>query len=490
MAEAFTPYTTGAGLFGVKPNWLQDDLDIQRIQSYQLYEEMYWNVPQALRVALRGSTNSKPLYIPSARIIVDTTARFTAPRLRPMITDRANPGDPTADVMAARLALSDFMKRERFASRFAGNKRYGLIRGDWLWHVTANPNKPAGSRISLTAIDPGQYFPIVADDDVDQIVGCHLVELLALPQGQRIKRQTYRKVFNADGTNGVTVEVGLFEVDKWGGPSAKPETVIRPVELMPGISSLPVYHVKNFEEPGNPFGSSEVRGLESLILGINQVMSDEDLALALDGIGLYATDANQPIHPTTGEPMPWMLGPGRVVHADGTFFNRVSGVDSSGIKAFGDHYNRMVQAVREAAATPDIAVGVVDVSVAQSGIALALQLGPMTAKAAEKNDIIIDVHNNLFYDILGQWFPAYEGTTFNDLVVDCLVGEAIPADREQSFAELNDMLDRGVIDAEFYRTKATELGYQFPETMDTEQSEETPDPDGDRLNAESADGVS
>lgn len=485
MAGTFTPYSTGAEFFGTKPTWIPDPLDVARIQAYQLYEELYWNVPDILKVALRGS-NSLPLYVPSARTIIDATNRYYGTDFRVVV------GGTGEAQTAAQMALSDLIKREKFRSKFNGAKRYGLIQGDQIWHVTADETKPVGSRIRLTTLDPAMYFPITDDDDVDRIIGCHLVELVTTDDGDRIRRLTYRKTENGR----ITVEEGIFKTDKWGGPEDTPERVIQDVtELPPSITSLPVYHTKNTDTPGDPFGSSEVRGLERLFGGLNQAMSDEDLALALMGIGMYATDASQPVDPKTREPVPWQLGPGRVVHHDGTNFTRVPGVGNLS-ESYGAHYDRIWQSIFWASSTPEIAVGKVDVQVAQSGVALQLQLGPMLSKAAEKNTLLLDTQNQMWYDILFMWFAAYEQTTFDSasLTVDAVVGDAVPVDRVARFAELNDMLDRGVIDTEYYRSEAAKLGYTFPEGIgnraSAEYAERNQDTFSDRLNQETDDGGS
>jgi hypothetical protein len=265
--------------------------------------------------------------------------------------------------------------------------------------------------------------------------------------------------------------------------------------LPPDIVSIPVYHTKNSEEPGNPFGSSELRGLERVMAGVNQTMSDEDLALALMGIGMYATDASRPIDPDTKKPVNWQMGPGRVIHHDGDKFDKISGVgDLAG--SYGEHYNRLWESLYQASSTPEVAVGTVDVSIAQSGVALRLQLGPMLSKAGEKNALVLDSHNQMFYDILTQWMAAYEETSFTDLGVECVVGDSIPLDREGRFAELNDMLDRGVIDTEYYRTEVAKLGYTFPADIgakakaeyDARQSAAVADPFADRLSTETDNG--
>ncbi len=460
--NVFTPYSTAAGLFGQKPGWVTDELDVMRIQSYQLYEQIYWTVPDIFKIQFRG-TNDKAIYLPSARTVVDTTDRYAGAQFAINLTDRVSGASDSADVVAAREVLRDLFARERFRSKFDGNKLYGIIRGDWVWHITANPNKPQGSRISIVSIDPAMYFPVTSDDDVDEVIAVHLAVQISTPDGARIHRLTYRKEQSAPGvfTGRITVEEGLFKLDKWEMPDTKPDRVIQqPTQLPDSITAIPVYHVKNFEEPGNPFGSSDVRGFEVLMGAINQTVSDEDLALALEGIGMYATDAPEPTD-DDGVVVGWRLGPGRVVHhPEGSTFNRVDGVKSFG--PYGDHFDRLVSSLRQAAATPDVAIGTVNVEIAQSGIALALQLSPLVAKTEKKNHLLIDVHTQMFFDILNGWYPAYEATSFENLRIEAACGSAVPVDRAERFTELNDMLDRKVIDPQYYRDEATKLGYVFP----------------------------
>ena len=65
-----------------------------------------------------------------------------------------------------------------------------------------------------------------------------------------------------------------------------PTTVLLPpTELPAAITAFPVYHVRNRTEPLNPWGSSELRGLERILAGLTQAVSDEDMALALEGLG-------------------------------------------------------------------------------------------------------------------------------------------------------------------------------------------------------------
>ena len=491
--ETFTPYSTGAALFGAPPTYVSDSLDKMRLQAYTLYEQMYWNVPDTFKLVQRG-TNDAPIYIPSARTIVDTINRYVAPGYALNIHDRIeSPNGDSADALAARLALSDFMKRERFAAKFNGAKRYCQIQGDWLWHVTADPLKPLGSRISINSLDPAVYFPQFDPDNIERIIAVFLAQQVTEGDETRVRRICYRKLVNGETTT-ITVEEALFKVDEWESLEAVPTTVIRaPEALPPEITAIPVYHTKGFEEPGNPYGSSEIRGLEGIMAAVNQTISDEDLALAMDGIGMYATDAPSPVDPQTKQPVAWQLGPGRVVrHPEGTSWVRVAGIGT--VAPFGDHYDRMWEAMKQSSATPDVAIGTVDVQIAQSGIALALQLSPIIAKATEKDGLITATHDQMWYDLLNGWYPAYEQTIFNDVQVDSLVGSAVPVDRAARFTELNDMLDRGVIDTEFYRDEAAKLGYVFPDDIGARATAEAAAKDSfasrvnNELNAGATDG--
>lgn len=486
MTTPFTPYTTGESLFGAKPAWVSDPLDQRRLQSYALYEQIYWNVPNVFALTARG-TEDKPIYIPAGRTIVDTSNRYTGAGYS-LAVGALGGGEDTNDVLACRLALSDLMARERFNSKYRGAKRYCQIQGDWVWHLTADPAKPVGTRLSLSVVDPGFYFPVYDSESIDKLLAVLLAELVEVDGKSMVRRVAYRKIATTTSTQ-ITVEQGLFETDNWQTLEAEPELVIQAQSaLPPEITAIPVYHIKNTEEPGNPFGSSELRGMERLIAGLHQTISDEDLTLALNGLGMYATTAAQPIDPETRTVTTWKLGPGRVVHhPTGTDWRRVSGVGD--VTPYGDHYNRMWEALKQATASPDVAVGTVDVQIAQSGIALALQLSPIIAKSAEKNELSAEVHNQMWHDIVNMWYPAYEETTFTDVKVVSVFGDAVPVDRDTRFRELNDMLTAGVIDDIFYRQEVAKLGYTFPADMAERakawrDSQKQADPFADRVNEE------
>lgn len=492
-AGTFTPYSTLQSFFpGAKPTWIPDELDQERILSYQIYEMIYWNIPDAFKLTWRG-TADKPIYLPSAKTIVETLHRYIAPSMTFNIAPTALNGAGESEIIGAQEYLQDFFTRERFMSKLNTGKRYGLIRGDWLWYIIADPNKAPGTRISMRMLDPASYFPVFDPDDIDKMTGCHIVDQY-IPPGSTdivIKRTTYRKPGYSTAfpdSQWITVSEAIFATDDWGGPEAKPLKTLRPEVELAGIPTLPIYHIQNFEEPQNPFGSSELRGFERIITALNQGISDQELALALDGLGLYTTTAPRPTD-DDGTEQNWILGPGRVVERPvGSEFSRVTGVSS--VTPFTDHLNWLRERMNEASGISDVAVGSVDVTVAQSGVALALQFAPLLAKTDEKDQVIVDVHAQMNYDLITYWFPVYESTQFVGMRVNPVLGDKLPVDRDTRLGELNNMYDRQIISAAYYRAEAAKLGFIFPEGIGAETLNEraefakADDPYGARANIE------
>jgi len=401
----FTQYSTIAPWLGTAPGWIPA-VDQQRIMAYQKYEEIYWGGEEGFIEVMRGD-NENPIFMPTARTLINTVARYTAPDFG--VSVEAPEGTSPDVVEIARLAFEALFTREQFYSKFASNKLKGLIRGDWLWHITANPNKPLGRRLKIMQVDPAAYFPVYESDiveggDPDKLVKVHLAETVTMNNQEYVSRMTYERVFDDLGNQTEIIRShAVFKPDEWAGTSASPvATVLSPEPLPPEIPAIPVYHLKN-TDPTDPFGSSELRGLESVLLGINQTISDEDATLALDGIGVYATDNGAPVD-QNGNQVDWIFGPGRVlIHAGG--MRRIDGAGS--VTPFGDHFERLRNSAREAVGASDAAVGKIDANTAESGIALALQLQPILTHTAEKDRHIIDVHSQMFWDLC-FWFAVYE----------------------------------------------------------------------------------
>lgn len=462
----FTPYSTVRPMFPTAlPSWVAGQ-DQERVVSYQVYEELYWTHPQTFKLVQRGS-EANPIYIPSGKTIVEACNRFLARGFGWEVNPR---GGSPEDQLLIRASLRKLFKRETFMAKFKSNKRYGLIRGDFLWHIVADDTKAAGTRISIYELDPASYFPITDEADFDKVIGCHIIEPYEENGKPFIRRQTYRKVLTPGKPSGITSELAIFEVGAWDdreGQQVKLYKQLKPVTpLPPSITALPVYHIKNFRTPANPFGSSEMRGMERLMAAINQSITDEELALALDGLGLYATTSGPPVN-DDGDEVDWILGPGRVVEIDAdATFERVSGV--SDVSPMQQHLEFLTKSMRESSGTPDIAVGIVDATIAESGIARVLQMGPILAKNEEKMDEITDVHDQMFYDLVNGWLPAYEAIRVEGVEVEAVAGDPLPVDRAGVMKEITDMMSTTppLISAAYARELLRQkLGYEFPAEM-------------------------
>jgi hypothetical protein len=458
MSAIFTPYSTVAPFIRGMPTWVPED-DQQRIASYQTYEEIYWNNPAAFELIRRGAEDF-PIYIPNARTIVDTTAHFILKGLS------INFEDPEANAEAT-LALQAFLRRERFYSKFNIAKHSGVVRGDFLLHLTADPDKPEGRRISLNSVDPASYFPVADDDDLDRITKVHLVEQFENDEEEVVVRKlTYWYEGEGDART-VWRSEAIFELDEWAEPDVSPmEVTLPPAALPPELTTIPVYHFQNIGWQGQPFGSSELRGFERLLGAVNQSISDEELALALVGLGVYATDADSPTD-ESGNEVPWQIAPAKVIeHEVGRNFKRVEGISS--VAPMRDHIKYLEEKLFEASGTSEVARGSVDVGVAESGIALAIRFVPMAAKIEMRDQTGLDVLTQFFFD-WKSWHKAYEGPDFLELPITPVIGEKLPINRKAIVEELNSMLERKVISRAFYRQRMTELfGYTFPDEMEND----------------------
>lgn len=466
MAD-FTPYSTAVPYFNVLPQWASAE-DQARVASYSFYEELYWGHPETLVASKKGS-DEDPIHIPAGRSIVDAIHRYLAVDWNFSVEGGATPEEQSV----ARGAFLRLFRRESMWSKFATQKRYGLIRGDAIWHITADPNKEAGSRISIYELDPASFFPIYDINDLDRVVGCHIIEFVLDNQKQVIRRQTYRKEVDADGqfTGLITSELALFELSGWddrvyGTVPADIKLVAQiepPTPLPTEIKQLPIYHWKNVRNPADPFGSSALRGIERLLASIDQTISDQDLAVALNGLGLYATDSAGPVD-EDGNDVNWIISPGRVVElTPGTSFARVNGITT--VQPSLDHANYIEQKAREGLGVPGIAVGDVDVKTAESGIALAIRMSPMLSGNKEKELEILGVTDQMLFDLQTMWFPAYEQITFGPtIVVTSTIGEPIPQNRASTIQEIIALSTcvPPIISLEMAQAELAKLGYEFP----------------------------
>jgi len=430
---------------------LSSDDDRKRLMSYELYEDMYHNRPEHIRISVRGEEDdddSIEIYLPSAKKNVEAVKRFLAKNYQVIPDPNTQPSDNAIEVG---LSLENLFKRERFKSKFNNFVRYGLIKGDALFHIQGDDTKRPGKRLSILELKPEHYFPI-EHPVTGNMLGCYIVDIIKNPRNSPatwahrsdmvVRRQTYLKVYSEDPEDPVRImsDLALYELGAWDErvlPKKdihKIEQIRDPFILPDGINQLPVYHWKNNAPTGSTFGMSQLAGSETIVNAINQSISDEDLTLIMQGLGVYWTDAAPPMD-NNGDEVEWEISPRSVVQvASGGQFGRVSGISS--IQPFGDHINKLEEAMQQAIGVPDLAVGIVDATIAESGIALALKFGPLISQNAEKELDLIDISDQLIYDLVSGWLPAYEGIDSEGVVFVSKFDDPMPRNKSKELADL------------------------------------------------------
>jgi hypothetical protein len=110
-----------------------------------------------------------------------------------------------------------------------------------------------------------------------------------------------------------------------------------------------------------------------------------------------------------------------------------------------------------------VSKGRVDVQVAESGIALYMELAPLLSRVGEKEQVVTDVMSNLTFD-LSKFFVAYEGGAFSGLLETRWIpqyGEKIPLNRKQRFDELMKLHAAGILPGSYVRSELRKMGYEF-----------------------------
>lgn len=443
---------------------ITDSLDIQRISAYNLYDDFYHNRPETFRVTLRGDSDVE-IYLPSTKKIINATARFLAVDFDFQIKGGQD--------KALKALLDNIFKREEIQKKFIKGKRSLLTRGDLVWYITADPTKPAGKRLSLNTIHPSSIFPIEDINDSYRVVGYHIVDIVHDPRDKTndrtkvvARRQTYRK----EPGGGISSEAMTFELGAWDDrflskDELKPVSIIMPKKLLPQqITALPVYFIPNDEPDGSTYGMSQVAGMEYIISALNQSVTYEDLSLVLQGLGVYVTTAAPPVDPITGKPGTYKMHPGNVVEmSQGDSFERVTGVAS--VAPFQEHLGLLDRWAMDGAGLPDMATGSVDVSVAQSGIALALKMGPIIAENEDKELTIAGKWDQLGYDLINGWLPAFEGIDSPTSEFTTTFGDPMPVDRSAYVSEVVDLYTAGLLLIDEVREKLEKIGYKYSATL-------------------------
>lgn len=453
-----TPWSTVTREYAAGfPDWVKDELDQERLRAYQAYEMMYWSIDRALPI-MRAAEDGQPIYLPKPKTVVDTTAHFLLKGLQIAVEG----GDESL-----KQVLQDFLDRESFLARFNVAKLKGVCLGDWFWHITADPDQPEGKRLSLSTIDPAAVFPEYHPDDMQTVVGIKIVDTWPHPSDEtKTVLKILRYWYNYEDPTDTLIyrEEHLWEMEGWNNPekAVLVKVLLEPAALPPEITQIPVYHFKNADWDGNLFGNSELKGVERVLQGLDQAISDEEIALALVGLGVYATDAGRPKQ--NGKDVDWVIAPGTVLEVPGaTMIKRLEGITS--VTPVQDHLEYLGESLFEATQTSDIALGKVDAQVAESGIALALRFLPTAAKLEYRDEQGLATLTQMLYD-LRAWFKAYEGVDFGEARIVPTIGDKLPVNRTKVLDELNQLFDRKIISAEFYRSEAErQLGYVFPKDI-------------------------
>jgi hypothetical protein len=456
--------------------------DAKRVGVYDLYEDIYRNSTVALRIVLRGDDQA-PIIMPNGKKLIEATDRFLGVNLDFLVEAVGDEGAR----QEVELWWADFWKRESIPTKFGSNKRWGLVRGDSYFYVYAKPEKVSGRRLCLEELDPRQVFEIENDpDDPKRLMGVHIVDLVSdfrepdKPEKKVARRRTFRRQFDEFGEPaGVTSELTFWEVGKWDDRTVKAQEKQERVPngeldqeeelLPPPISQLPLYKWRNAPPQNSSWGTSQLAGLETLLYALNQSLSDEDATLVFQGLGMYVTDASPPIDPNTGDVTDWNIGPKQIIEiSTGQKFERVTGV--SDVAPYIEHMKYIDESMCEASGTPQIAIGRVDVSVAESGISLQLQLMPLIAANKEKELELINVMDQLFYDITSMWLPAYEPEMFGnvetmtELSVVCVFDDPMPRNRDAEIQETVLLDASGLILKSMVVAKLRDLGWKYPAT--------------------------
>ena len=453
--------------------------DKLRVQCYDLYENLYINSTWQLKITIRGD-ESHPLLMPSARKLVEATNRFLGINVDYLVEGEGDAG--------TQQALDDwwksFFKREAFKSLFESNKRWGLVRGDSAFMLYGNPNKQAGDRVCIAEVDPRQVFTI--EDDELNTIGYYIAERITDwrdSNKQVCKRTAFRKQLDDNGqpTGVITSEVTYWEIGKWddryldqgelepisGGPDPQPEE-----PLPPSITQLPVYKWRNTPPQNSSWGISQLAGLETLMYGVNQSLTDEDATIVFQGLGMYMTTAAPPVDPNTGQVTDWNIGPMQIIEiGQDQTFQRVSGVTD--MSPYMNHMDYISdKGLSEAAGVPALAIGRVDVTAVQSGIAMKMELMPLIAANSEKELEYVTILDQMFHDITQMWLPAYESETFGNLAtmeqmsVVCVFDDPMPVDRNAEIQETLLLQTSNLILTKMAIAKLRELGWKYPTVDD------------------------
>jgi hypothetical protein len=485
------------------PAWVTEPRDARRVAAYGGYDDMYLNLPGTFLA--RGGQTDVPIYVPSAMKIVEAVVRYLGKDWR-WVVESADPSvDSSADsnVIDTTMNFHNLFVREEFKTKLYSLKRHMVQRGDAVFHITADLGAPAGFRLSIHEPDAKNVFRIPHPTNDLVTIGYYLVDLIYADDGttQIARRQEYR--YDPAGSGNIYSRLTFWEVNGWddryiGHPALKPveapaaykqDKAVQPALaggfLPPSIRSLPVYVFRNRREGSEPWGASQISGMETLVGGINNTVTDEDITLALNGLGVFVTDSARPVD-DAGNETDWFVAPGTVMEVKpGTKFERVAGVSTNA--PFQEHLGYLDDAVDRSAGLSATAIGNVDAAVAASGVALRLDMAPILSGNEEREIELLGRLDQMLFDLLTMWFPLEGFTAPPGLMVTNSFGDPLPRDRAATIKEVTDLLTAGLVTIDWaVPYLAQMLGFQFPEGMLAQLSAENVAAVGSRIGQEAA----
>lgn len=468
------------------PSWLPGE-DGQRAAVYDSLESVYWS--EDLSYTLRVLVTEQPIYSPNPRIVVDTISHYLLKGLTVKVEDPDKNKQENQD-------LCDFLDREMFYPRFHTAKHGGCIHGDFCLHMTADPDKPAGKRVSLTSVHPGKVVRKFDDDDGEKITEAWICEPYVDPDNSDqalVRRLHYWYVEGAITTKSddpeepippdlklaqdglmryVWSEEEILVNDDalWEEEEEVYQVLMPPEQLPEEINHIPVFWFKNIAMDGQPFGSSDLRGLERLFRGVSQQVTDLNVAMALDGLGQYTTDAPPPANPDGSEGT-WTIEPGQVQQVpNGNFFKRIEGVGS--VQPMLDTIGYAENQINQASGVSAVSMGDVPPATANNPMALAVNFMPTLSKIQERDHFGVAKLRHVFW-MWTQFREAYEDKAWPEkLKIVVAIGDKLPQDRTARVNELNNMLDRDIISRAYYRQEMSLLGYEFPDDIQDQVEED------------------
>lgn len=258
--------------------------------------------------------------------------------------------------------------------------------------------------------------------------------------------------------------VNAGKVERVPNPEADEELFFLPAT----ITQLPVYKWRTRPPQNSGWGHSILTGLETLLYSINQSLSDEDATIVFQGLGMYVTTSGPPRDPATGDVTDWNIGPKQIIEINREeTFERVTGITD--ISPFTNHMTFIDEkGLSESSGTPEVAIGRVDVAIAESGISLQLQLMPLLTANAELELEMINVIDQMFHDITTMWLPGYEVEVFGnfevmqEITVVCLFDDPMPRNRDADIQEVVLLDSSGLILKTMAIAKLRSLGWEYP----------------------------